>query len=570
MSSSVYVLNNRNNVLSSIDSKFFLIHSLFTALHSILLLGFVCYQFKQPLFLNSDVWVFVYFFLFLSFSVDFIYFYFHEKIKNKTAFYWLFLFMDAVLMTVCLSAVIPVLYPVLVFIYMLHIVSAGILGQYKGAFAQAFFISFLFSWILILNPEGAGVGTGESLVFSFLLNNLGFLVVAGLSGFFGHQSNKMQWSLKLADKVVDELGNLNELIVKNIDMGLFILDEEAFVIHSNHTALDILSLPSSFSAPVHIVFPELREYIVSNKDLATNRLEVEYQKGDDKKTIEIFISPIVAGMENKANKYLILFQDCTKIKDIQRSVQEKERFASIGRMAAGIAHELRNPLSSIGGSIQLLDVEKKGSAENKRLMDITLREISRLNKIIGDFLDYAKEESIDHTEDVGAALSSVKEMESININSILEELLDSVRVSSKWEHITHHYILKSHGLIQGQEDRFKQILWNIIKNACEAMEDQEKGQLEVETFDDNEWVVIAVKDTGVGIDDEDLPHIYEPFFSKKSKGTGLGMAITRKLVLLFEGHILYEKRKGGGTICTLRFPIQPNHCPGEMAKKKSA
>ena len=564
----VYVLNNKSNILSSIGSKFFLIHCFFTSIHSVLLLGFVCYQFRQPLFLNSRVWVFVYLFLFLSFSIDFIYFYFYEKMKNKATYYWVFLFTDTVLMTVCLSIVIPVLYPVLVFIYMCHIVSAGILGQYKGAFAQGLFVSFLFSWILILNPEGAGAG--DSLILSFLLNNVGFMVVAGLSGFFGHQARKMQWSLKAADKVVNELGNLNRVIAENINMGLFLLDKESFIIHSNQVGLDILSLPASFSAPVHTVFPELREHIVSsNKEDIVNRLEVEYQSGNAKKIIEIFISPIV-DVENRVNKHLILFQDCTKMRKMEKFVQEKERFASIGRMAAGIAHELRNPLSSIGGSIQLLDVEKKNSAENKRLMDITLREISRLNKIVGDFLDYAKDENISYTIGKNSALNKAKAMESINVNSILEELLDSVRVSPNWEHITHHYTLKSHGLIQGQGDRFTQIFWNIVKNACEAMEHQKKGQLEVETFDDNEWVVIKLKDTGTGIDDEDLSHIYEPFFSKKPKGTGLGMAITRKLVLLFDGDIFYEKRQGGGTICTLRFPIQPNYCPGEMAKRKSA
>lgn len=554
----MYVLKNDLTVLNYIDNKFFLIQCLFASVHSVLLFGFIFYQFVQPLFLNSDIWIFVYLFLSLSFSIDFVYFYFHEKIKVNTSLHWLFLFLDAVLMTVCLSAVVPVLYSVLIFVYMLQIFSAGLLGQYKGAFVQGLLVSLLFSWILILNPSGAD--HSQSLVVSFVLNNFGFMTVAGLSGFFGHQAKKMNWSLLAADKIVSQLENLNALIAKNINMGLFILDEEAFVIHSNQAALNILNLPPSFSGPVHQVFPELREYIISKKQNGIDHLNVEHQSGSDKKLIKIFISPIKSSAQD-TKKYLILFQDCTKMHKIEKKEQEKEKFASIGRMAAGIAHELRNPLSSIGGSIQLLDIDNKNISENKRLMDIALREVSRLNRIVGEFLDYATDED--------SALTKI-EMETVHVNFILEELLDNVRVNPKWEHIKYHFTLKSHGVIQGHADKFKQIFLNIIKNACEAMEGQSVGQLEIESFDDNEWVVVRVKDTGVGISDKDKPHIYEPFYSKKERGTGLGLAIVRKLVLFYKGHLSYENRDEKGTICTLRFPIQPNFFPGELAQKKSA
>ena len=560
MKNNTYILKKNPVALNVVDNKFFLIQCLLVSIHLVVLLGFVCYQFYQPLYLNSSTWVFAYLVLFVSFSIDCLYFYFHEKVKEKLSFQWLFLFLDAALMTVCLSAAFSILYPVLIFVYMLHIFSAGLLGQYKGAFAQGLLVSFLFSWLLILNPSG--LDSSQSLIFSFVLNNFGFMVVAGLSGFFGQQSNKMQWSLIEADRVVSHLENLNELIVTNINMGLFILDEETFVIHSNKAASHILGLPSAFSAPISNVFPEVREYIVSNKHDEINRLEVNYHNGSNKRAIEIFISSI-KDCETGMQKYLILFQDYTKIREMEKAVQDKEKFASIGRMAAGIAHEIRNPLSSIGGSIQLLDIHEKNPAENQRLMDIALREISRLNRIIGEFLDYARDEN--------PAMEELLKMEYVQVNSVLEELLDSVRVNPKWEHISYHFILKSHGLVQGNTDRFKQIFFNIVKNACEAMEAEPEGQLEIESFDDNEWVVVRVKDVGTGISDEDKSHIYEPFYSKKEKGTGLGLAIVRKLVLLYKGHLSYENRDNQkGTICTLRFPIQPNLHPGEMAQSKSA
>ena len=553
-----YTLKSHSLFAKSMDSNFFLVNCLLVSVHLLLLFGFVFYQFFEPLFLNADTWVFIYLLLFLSFSIDFVYFYFYEKVKKQVVFQWLFLFLDSVLMTVCLSTVVPVLHPALIFVYMLQIFSAGLLWQYKGAFIQGLLVSMLFTWVLIFDPSVAN--SGSSLFISFLVNNIGFISVAGLSGFFGSQARKMKWSLVAVDKALGQLENLNELIVDNINMGLFILDERTFIIHSNKTALSILNLPPSVSMPVHTIFPELREHIVSNAVSEINRLNVEYREGSNTKQIEIFVSPVKqSGKVGK--KYLVLFQDCTKMCELEKKEHEKEKFASIGRMATGIAHELRNPLSSIGGSIQLLDIHKKHSSENRRLMDIALREISRLNGIIGEFLDY--------TADGDSYLNKIA-MGPIQVNSILEDILDNVRVNRKWEHIKYHFTLKSHGLIQGHSDKFKQIFLNVVKNACEAMENQSEGQLGIESFDDNEWVVVRVKDVGVGISNKDKPYIYEPFYSTKERGTGLGLAIVHKLVLLYKGHLSYEKNNKKGTVCTLRFPIQPNFCPGEMAQKKIA
>jgi len=283
------------------------------------------------------------------------------------------------------------------------------------------------------------------------------------------------------------------------------------------------------------------------------------------KNIELFISPIKQtasllefnSVEN--SRYLLLFQDCTMIREMERETQEKEKFSSIGRMATGIAHELRNPLSSIGGSIQLLDLKHKDNAENKRLMEIALREISRLNRIIGEFLDYSADEN-----------SVINKVEPIHINPVLEELLDSVRVNPKWDGITHHVTLKSQGLVQGNVDKLKQIFWNIIKNACEAMESKKEGLLELECFDDDTWVVIRVTDNGTGLKDDDRDRMYEPFFSKKAQGTGLGLAIARKQIEFYKGDISHQNRESGGTVCTIRFPIQPSFFPEEMAKRKTA
>lgn len=548
--------------LKSVNNRFMFVHCLLISVHSLILIGFVFYQFIQPLFLNSSTWIFTYCILFLSLSIDVCYVYFYEKIKKHVYFQWLFLTLDSLLMTICLSISYFILSPVLIFIYMIHIFSAGLLGQYKGAFAQGLLVSFLFSWLLILHPSG--INADSSLVLSFVLNNIGFMTVAGLSGFLGKQASQMKWSLIEADKVVNHLENLNEFIVDNMNMGFFILDKQALIVHSNKKAHHLLNISVLDSTPLEKIFPQLSAHILSHEYKNTNCFKSTYTQNTEPQLIEFFISNIKQSHTGD-QKYLILFQDYTQKQKMENTIQEKERLASIGKMAAGIAHEIRNPLSSIGGSIQLLDIDSKKTSENKKLMNIALEEINRLNKIIGDFLDYAKDEN-------ESSYKQLNKMQPLNVNPILEDLLESIRVNPKWKHISHNFILKSQEIVLGNSDKFKQIFLNIIKNSCEAMENQKVGScLSIESFDKEGWVVVNIKDTGIGINSEDSFYIYDPFFSKKIKGTGLGLSIVRKLVTLYKGEISYNQNADSkGTICTLMFPIEPNAYPEEMVQNKSA
>ena len=539
-----------------ITDKFFFVHGLRTLLHSLLFVGFVAYQFTQPLFLNADIWVITYFLLFAALFLDFVGFYFYEKVNNNYFLQNLLLILDSVLVTIgffCMS--LPVLSSVLMYLYFSQIISAGFVGKYKGAFIQCLLISMLFSWVLILKPLEATGSSGTLLVF--IIGNLLFLLAAGVGGLLGSQASKINWSLNKAGQALNELKNLNELIVQNIKMGLFITDEENTIVYANKQALRILNMPSDFFIPVHRVFPQIRS-LLQSKGNRLSHIKAKYKSHSDIKTIEIFISPFLDNTDD-LKRHLILFQDCTLASQEEEKEKEKEKFASIGRMAAGIAHELRNPLSSISGSIQLMDIHNKNSSENTRLMNIAVSEIHRLNNIIKDFLTYAGSED---------TLSKVP-FQCVQVNSVLEGLLEQVSCNKRWAHIHHYVTLKAHGFIEGHVDKFKQIFFNVVKNSCEAMENiKEGGNLSIETFDDNEWVVIRIKDTGTGISESDKPYIFDPFYSTKTSGSGLGLAVVHKLVSKYKGFISFETVDTGGTICNLRFPIQPVLLPDEMAKQQ--
>ena len=563
--SQLFTGNNRSVLPNRLTSeKFFYVLGLHALIHSLLLLGFVFYQFVYPVFLNSETWVFIYLTAFITLSVDFLFFYFYEKIKCHPVFHGLYLLLDAVLLTVCLHAVFSVLDFVLVFIYLLQITSAGITGRYKGAFAQGLLVSFLFSGILVLNVNQVN----QPLLMSFVLSNIGFLLVAGLSGFFGTQLEKMNWFLKKADQSFVDLENLNQIIVENIKMGLLIIDKNLSVSYANREATSILNLAASSSVPVKVIFPELQQFIKSDKQIEMNYFKTEYIGGDEKKMIELFFSPL--GEEYKDNKkYLVLFQDCSKKHKLEQIEKEKEKFVSIGRMAARIAHELRNPLASISGSIQLLNDDKVHiNDENSKLINITLSEVSRLNRMIEDLLNYAHSSE----EDVDLQVQDTTQpLQGFLVNPVLEDMEEQIQVHPRWSHIGSHFELHSKGHILINGDHLKQILWNLVKNSCESMESMKEGKLTVESFDDNEWVVVRIKDIGTGINEQDKKLIFEAGYSTKEKGTGLGLPIVSKLVSLYKGEIICESaNQSVGTVFTIRFPIQPNHVPGERTMRKSA
>ncbi len=609
--------------------RFFLVQCLHSMCHALLLIGFIFYQFAQPLFLNSDVFVFVYLCLFVALSIDFLYFYFYDKIKSTYFWFGLFLLFDVVWMTVCLNSVQPVLSYALIFLYLLSIVSAGLMGGYKWAFAQGLWVSILFSWLLIINP----LAGDQSLVLSFVLNNVAFLSVAGLSGFFGQNITFVSGLMQILSTNTYQLKDLNKCIVENINMGFFILDNKLSIISSNKIARRLLHLPDNSNIVSSVVIRKLglKNYLhgqnvpysksvrhsamalplsssspsspspnkkagLNNKEKAlasTSRFEVECTHGLDKRILEVFVSSfgadifddsqwIIKGVSKQqlspqdCKKYLVLFQDVTLKHKQECQDRDKEKLAGIGQMATGIAHEIQTPLSNIGGAIKLL-LKNKKMIENQKTLNTISKEMHKVNHIVGEFLDYSIDEK--------SSIANLK-TESLSVNTVLESLLDKVSSNKKWKHITHHFTLKSHGLTQISKEHLKKIFFNVIKNACEAMEKQPTGILEVESFDDNEWVVVRVKDTGCGISEQEMKHIFEPFYTKASSGPGLGLSIVKKLMTLYKGTISFQNRKRvkaendnathhpthndkntvkSGVLCTLRFPMDVCFVPGEKA-----
>jgi two-component system sensor histidine kinase PilS (NtrC family) len=240
---------------------------------------------------------------------------------------------------------------------------------------------------------------------------------------------------------------------------------------------------------------------------------------------------------------LVTFQDVTKIKKLEHNAAIQQRLAAVGEMAAGIAHEIRNPLASMSGSIQILRQELPLSAEQEQLMDIVLRESERLNTTIRSFLAYARPQRFQITKfDLRRAVNDTALL--LRNSSELgegHEILVDVPQTELW--------------YEADEGQIKQILWNLATNGLRAMPKGGALRLSGERDPMGGGVIITVRDEGVGIPAEDVDQLFQPFHGTFTKGSGLGLAIVHRIVTDYNGEIQVSSQVGQGTSVTVRMPV---------------
>ncbi|HYU26137.1 MAG TPA: ATP-binding protein, partial [Thermoanaerobaculia bacterium] len=232
--------------------------------------------------------------------------------------------------------------------------------------------------------------------------------------------------------------------------------------------------------------------------------------------------------------------DLTDMKKLEAELRLKDRMAAVGELSAGIAHEIRNPLAAIAGSVQVLRKSEALSPQEQRLMSIILRESERLNKSIADFLRFVKPQEKRPAEfDIAASLSET-----------LDLLANSAELSP--EHQIERQIAPPSYTIVGDGDQIRQVFWNIARNAVQAM--PRGGRLRVATEVADGAYNIVFADSGRGMSDSDQRRLFQPFRTNFPTGTGLGMAISYRIVQEHGGRIDVRSREGSGTMITVSLP----------------
>jgi two-component system sensor histidine kinase PilS (NtrC family) len=275
----------------------------------------------------------------------------------------------------------------------------------------------------------------------------------------------------------------------------------------------------------------------------------------DRRRIEIGLSATHLVTTDGRTGFIFTFQDVTEIKRLERDARMKLRLAAVGEMAAGIAHEIRNPLASMSGSIQVLRQELPLSSEQSQLMDIVIRESERLNDIIRSFLAYARPQRF--------AIAPVDLRQAVSDTAVL--LRNSAIVREN-----HHIDVEAPAAavwLDADEGQIRQVIWNLATNGLRAMPDGGHLHLGVACSPpdgtrpgaDAGEVVLRVQDEGVGIPAEELDGIFQPFHGTFTKGTGLGLAIVHRIVSDYNGEVQVRSTPGAGTTFEVRLPVRAGH-----------
>ncbi|MGE0762249.1 MAG: nitrogen regulation protein NR(II) [Bdellovibrionales bacterium] len=526
---------------SSGEQRLLLVHGLRSGLLVAVFLLAQIFQLLQHGFLSPAIWLPVYAVLALLFLLNSAYFLFAEWFERRAWVHGALFGLDAVAITLLVHYT-GASQSIFFFLYMVDIILAGLVFQKRGAFTQALWTSLLFGMLLLLAPQAGR----ENIYFLATLNNLAFFSVAYLSGNLSEQINFMGTELKRTTRSLEILKDLNKLIVENIGTGLVTVDGDGKILTSNSAAQSILDGLNLVGRDINTLFPALRLGVnvvaLKSKGQEIRHEDVTFiNRSREKLQIEVVISPL-KDERAKPQGYVLMFQDRTEVRRLESAMRQKEKLAAVGQLAAGIAHEIRNPLASLSGSVQLMIAQpEKYGADDLKLMKIITREIDRLNDLITEFLDYVRPEA--------------QPDQLIDVNRVLREALEVAKPNPQMsERLDQRAELKAKSSIQGHPDKLKQAFLNIIINAYQSMEKSEQPALKIESFDVKDQVVVVVKDQGNGMDEVTLARLFEPFYTTKPKGTGLGLAVTHKILENHKAQVQVASQLGQGTTFTITFP----------------
>lgn len=517
----------------------------------------------------DDIHTAQYFLLGAVYFISMMYVWMLKRSKNIRFQAYLQLLIDVLIITALIYATGGI-ESIFSFLYILSIFSGSILLFRKGGMFMASISSISYGLLLdfhyygVIHPLSGRLSypeqyQGHYLFLTIVANMAAFYLVGYLSSFLSEQARKSRAELQDKESDLTRLEALHETIIGSLTSGLIVLDNQERIILFNPAAERLfgLSAVQVTGHPIRDHLPWLSELLNSPPPVSTDPpdmqvalTDISYQPAaGEERHLQVSVSQLEVSPADPRGRILIL-QDVTRLKHIQEEMKQVEGLALIGELAAGMAHEIRNPMASISGSIQMLRDEIQQSDINTRLMDIVLRETDRLNGLISDFLLYARAQRPKVTE--------------FDLNHLIIESLELFQNSQDCHPGTDFLTdLQKIPTVESDPDQLKQVLWNIFLNASEAMDG--KGTLHIATSTDFKsyetergQIKVVIRDTGKGFDEKDLPRVFLPFFTTKERGSGLGLAIVKRIVDSLDGKISGRNHPSGGAEITISLPIRPN------------
>ena len=411
--------------------------------------------------------------------------------------------------------------------------------------ALLFILVGLFTWMGLL-PMPAGLVARVSpidLSRSLGLNLAAIVGVSMLALNLATQLQRTSASLASERTAAADLLTLHSDIVRCLSSGLLTVDPWDMVLTVNQSACEILSTTpgGAVGGPIENLLPGLAGLLVGlGPKGAMQRGELAIARaGQPDLVVGISISPL-ADHGGRFLGRVVNFQDLTELRKMEVSVKQAERLAMVGRLSAAVAHEIRNPLASISGSIELLRQMPQSDDDSHALMGIVTREIDRLNALLSDLLDYANPRPL--------------KVAPLDVSELVRDTVRVFEQDRGLAGVTVDARTGEHSVpLDGDAAKLRQVLWNLLRNAAEAAADG-GGHVVVEVRPGSKEVAIRVRDDGPGVPRELRDRVFEPFFTTKSRGTGLGLATVLNLVTDHRGTVQLESQPGQGTCLTVRLP----------------
>lgn len=443
-------------------------------------------------------------------------------------------------------------------LYPLSVIGGAILLNKPGGFFAASVSSIAYG--VLINMDFYGMLPAQYKIIDSLVvlawkdvfmtvstNILAFFTIAYLTGYLAERTARVERELEEKEIDYEKLEALNRQIVGNISSGIMTLDGQGRITSFNREATNVTgySLKEVYYRDAGEIFPGMMDAGIAASQ-GGGRVEEAYRK---KTGEEIYLGFTVSPGQGGEAAHIVIFQDLTRLKAMEEELRRDELLKALGELSVGIAHEIRNPLASISGSIQMLKGEVSLAGDSRRLMDIILRETERLNQLITDYLLFAR------------PARELKDM--IDLGRLIGETMEVFRNSPAAASLKIQCRVEDGLCVMGDSRQLGQVFWNLFVNASDAMDGS--GELNVaagyavgahSAARPGAQAEIIVSDSGRGIPPEALSRIFDPFFSTKDSGTGLGLAIVHRIIESHGGRIEVRSTQGAGTTFRIALPVE--------------
>ncbi len=475
-------------------------------------------------------------------------------------------------------------------LYVLTILVAGYLIPQNGAFHAAIIASVVFGSVIFYQyqavkfkfPQGSNwflLPPPSFAVYTIFVNLAGFFISAVLSSRLSARIQRIDVMLKEKTVQYTNLRAMNDRIIQEIPSGLITVSQNGAVVSVNPAAIRMLDIKQHEAKIVRLdsIFPGyLAQSIVqiaSGKEIKSRCIQFQKRIKDEDRWFKLEI----IRLKKQANvpiKLIVLCRDVTAQKKLEETRRKAERWSAIAEISAGIAHEIRNPLASISGSVEVLMESLKLGTSERKLMNIVVSESDRLNRLITDFLDLARPRR--------------PEFSRVDIHKLISESMMLLTKSPNWnnEIIIDKRFSDSELRIAIDENQITQVIWNIAKNAVDAMPDGGIFTIDtqhIDSIDEDEfvgdvqgekpsipYVKIIFSDTGTGMSDDIIEKIFDPFVTYKRKGVGIGLAIVFRIIESHRGCVEVISSLDEGSTFIIRLPCDLDAVPESSGDNKVA